>query len=181
MAHFTVWHNEGLIPALPTWNKTNPLAHPNACAPYKPDFTFDFGTHIVIVELDEHQHEYYSATPRCDMLRTANIIGGYVTADIGLLPVHLIRINPDKFTVAGVQKDIPIETRLRVLQARLGLALIQEGTNNHRVVIEKLFFDQDAESNPPHILVQTWPTLLEFNAYIDEHFPLENAQILKDN
>ena len=180
MAHFTVWRDDGLIPDLPKWNKTNPLAHPNACEPFLPDFTFDFGTHVVVVEHDENQHKYITATPRCDMLRTAHIIGGFVTADAGLLPVHIIRFNPDGFKIAGADVDVPMEARLELLRIRLGLALIQEPENaGHRVIVEKLYFDQDAPSDTYHQL-QRWPTLIEYNAFVDERYPLENVQLDDD-
>jgi len=60
-----------------------------ACGNQRPDFYWDAGTHAVIVECDEHQHN--SITRECDQTRMMNL-----TSEIGM-PVFWVRYNPDVF------------------------------------------------------------------------------------
>jgi hypothetical protein len=62
----------------------------NSCAKYRPDLLVDFGTHIVIVEIDEYQHltENYI---ECDNKRILDILSEFAR------PLVVLRINPDSY------------------------------------------------------------------------------------
>ena len=65
------------------------------CGRERPDFLFDCGTHLVIVEVDENQHSHI---PReCEQARMVNLAG------VRGMPVTFIRYNPDKYDPAAGQ------------------------------------------------------------------------------
>jgi hypothetical protein len=61
-----------------------------SCGKRRPDFVFDLGFGILIVENDEDQHK--SRTCECEQKRMIEIHNDY-----GGLPVHFIRFNPDNY------------------------------------------------------------------------------------
>jgi hypothetical protein len=69
------------------------------CGKERPDFVFDCGTHIVIVEVDENQHSGYQCL--CEQTRMINL-----TQAIGGIPVFWIRYNPDQFKSGKKKIDI---------------------------------------------------------------------------
>jgi hypothetical protein len=69
---------------------------PDGCSKRRPDIFFDFGSHIVIVEIDENQHADYDST--CELARLNEL-----STDCGFRPIIMIRFNPDKYiTCDGV-------------------------------------------------------------------------------
>jgi hypothetical protein len=56
----------------------------------KPDMYLDMGTHVIVGECDEHQHNRYDKT--CENRRVME-----VWMDAGKKPMALVRINPDKY------------------------------------------------------------------------------------
>ena len=62
----------------------------NSCHRYRPDFYFDWGTHIVILEVDEEQHRGYAC--ECDHARMINLF-----QDQGGMKTLFIRFNPDAY------------------------------------------------------------------------------------
>jgi hypothetical protein len=60
------------------------------CFKYRPDFVFDAGTHIVVLEVDENQHKSYACD--CEQQRMVNISQSFG------MPTMFIRYNPDAFT-----------------------------------------------------------------------------------
>ena len=62
-----------------------------ACNKFRPDFVFDRGTYIIILEVDENQHQSY--TCECEQARMINLF-----QDFGGLPVVFVRFNPDGYT-----------------------------------------------------------------------------------
>jgi hypothetical protein len=61
----------------------------NSCAKYRPDLLVDLGTHVVIVEIDEHQHENYMI--ECENKRIMDILFEFAR------PLVVFRINPDSY------------------------------------------------------------------------------------
>lgn len=60
----------------------------------RPDVLIDMGTHSIIVEIDENQHDNYS----CENKRIMEIF-----RDLGMRPMVLVRFNPDDYVnAAGV-------------------------------------------------------------------------------
>lgn len=77
------------------------------CGKERPDFVFDpdkdegknyQGPHIVIVEVDEDQHNQYDI--KCEKTRMFNVTQGF-----GGIPVFWIRYNPDKFRLPDGTKS----------------------------------------------------------------------------
>ena len=62
------------------------------CGMERPDFLFDCGTHLVIVEVDENQHSGRAC--ECEQARMVNL------AEVRGMPVTFIRYNPDKYDPA---------------------------------------------------------------------------------
>lgn len=60
------------------------------CSLYRPDFVFDNETFMVVLEIDEHQHESYSKN--CELARMVQLF-----QDFGGIPVVFIRFNPDSY------------------------------------------------------------------------------------
>ena len=61
-----------------------------SCHRYRPDFLFDWGTHIVILEVDEDQHRGYAC--ECEQARMINLF-----QDQGGMKTLFIRFNPDNY------------------------------------------------------------------------------------
>ena len=61
----------------------------DGCSLKRPDLYCDFGSHIVVIEVDEDAHRGYS----CEEKRMFTIIN-----DFGVRSTIFIRINPDKYT-----------------------------------------------------------------------------------
>lgn len=72
----------------------------------RPDFVFDLGVGIIIVENDENQHR--SRPCECEQTRMIQIHNEY-----GGLPVHFIRFNPDRYKPDETKEDtIMLDRRL---------------------------------------------------------------------
>ncbi len=62
----------------------------DGCYKYRPDFQIDAGHSMIIVEVDENQHQSYAC--ECEMGRMISIFQDY-----GGMPVTFVRYNPDKY------------------------------------------------------------------------------------
>jgi len=60
------------------------------CSMYRPDILAHMGDHVVDIEIDENRHSTYNKN--CEEARTNQLV-----ADIGYLPIALIRFNPDGY------------------------------------------------------------------------------------
>jgi len=62
----------------------------DGCSKRRPDLMLDYGTHIIIVEIDEYQHKDYDST--CENKRIMEI-----SQDLQHRPITFIRFNPDAY------------------------------------------------------------------------------------
>jgi len=69
----------------------------DGCSKRRPDILCDFGTHLIIVEVDENQHNQYETT--CENRRMMEL-----SQDVGHRPIVIIRFNPDDYKVNGEKK-----------------------------------------------------------------------------
>jgi very-short-patch-repair endonuclease len=69
------------------------------CSRYRPDLMCDLMTHVVIVEIDEHQHECYDQ--ECENKRIAAL-----WRDLAFRPVVVVRFNPDGYTETLINNNI---------------------------------------------------------------------------
>jgi len=60
----------------------------DACSLRRPDMRVDFGSHVLVVEVDEHRHEGYS----CDTKRDVQL-----WQDVGERSIVFVRFNPDAY------------------------------------------------------------------------------------
>jgi hypothetical protein len=58
------------------------------CSKRRPDLVCDFGSHILVVEVDEYRHEGYS----CENKRLMELM-----QDFGMRPMAVVRFNPDAY------------------------------------------------------------------------------------
>lgn len=72
---------------------TSIITHDKAvdCFLYRPDFVIELGSHTIVIEVDEDQHERYDIS--CENKRLMSIFQG-----LGSRPMVMIRFNPDKYT-----------------------------------------------------------------------------------
>jgi hypothetical protein len=74
-----------------------------SCGRERPDFQIDCGTHMVYIEVDEHQHQSYAC--ECEQTRMINIV------HVRGMPTRFIRYNPDTYKpikgrqVTAVQRE----------------------------------------------------------------------------
>jgi hypothetical protein len=70
---------------------------PEGCSRRRPDVMIDFGAFVLIVEIDEDQHQTYD--PSCENRRTMEL-----STDIGHRPLVIVRFNPDAYTKANGER-----------------------------------------------------------------------------
>ena len=68
------------------------------CTRYRPDILIDFGSHIVIIEIDEFRHTNYV----CEQKRMIDLY-----EDMGYRNTIFIRFNPDGYTLEGARYPTP--------------------------------------------------------------------------
>jgi hypothetical protein len=78
------------------------------CSKKRPDIYFELVGHIIIVEIDENQHNTYEDI--CECARINEIVNG-----IGGKPVIIIRYNPDIIKHNGKQLYITQNVRINIL------------------------------------------------------------------
>lgn len=69
----------------------------SGCSKRRPDILIDFGSHVVVIEVDEHQHD--SKSYNCEERRMLEIM-----QDAGMRPIVFIRFNPDDYTDSKGEK-----------------------------------------------------------------------------
>jgi hypothetical protein len=124
----------------------------------RPDWLVDLGTHSVIVEIDEEQHEGYDTT--CETKRLMQLFG-----DLGDRPLVVVRFNPDAYMDDGRRRvpspfkhhatlGVPMIVRQAEWDARVARLLslvrghiargVRDGAPSREVTVDALFFDGDA-------------------------------------
>jgi hypothetical protein len=89
----------------------------------------------VIVELDEHQHDGYPI--ECEIARMLDIFAQHAKQGAEGGKLHIIRYNPDAFTVAGRKQKVPAAER----HARLLWAVAQAPEGDFGITY--LFYDAE--------------------------------------
>lgn len=99
----------------------------NTCAKYRPDLLLDMGTHVVIIEIDEHQHNAQNYKD-CDLKRSLDILAELAR------PLIMLRINPDKYMSKDGTKHKPIFKNVKKK-----LVLDEKVWNERKVEIDARF------------------------------------------
>ncbi len=117
------WAKAGLIPTYDLWNKKNPMADPEQCGRYRPDFVYesaDPAEGVLLLEYDERIRS--DRIKRCELVRMAEASLGY-----GGRPLNWIRYNPDEFKVARKTLRTSVKQReavlLKMLQDMIGVCI----------------------------------------------------------
>lgn len=104
-----------------------------SCGSFRPDFSYDAGTHYVIVECDEDQHRAYD--PECERIRMLNILYAQ-----GMRCVF-IRYNPDAFKIQDKTKRISKEKRHAVLLETIREHMKPSEPESESIDVIYLFYD----------------------------------------
>jgi hypothetical protein len=175
------WASNGLMPKYSAWDRYNPMVDPKVCViRHRPDFLYDLGDRIVIVECDEFQHKFKNGSERCELMRLVNIAEGYRTLPGFFIPVHVIRYNPDAFKVAGSSVRMEQKQRMNLLKARL-LRALNDDQKEYRLTVEKLFYDEDgagAASDENYIQMERYETIADYELHVDRIHPIEGMEEL---
>lgn len=105
------------------------------CSKRRPDVFFDLDTHVIIVEIDEHQHRTYENS--CECARINEIVNG-----IGGRPIIFIRYNPDTTKHNGEKVEIKLQDKLDLLVDTIKKELTTE-YNTFIVKLIQLFYDNN--------------------------------------
>ncbi len=84
--------SEKILESFPNFTWITDKKITDGCSRRRPDFLLDMGSHIIIVEIDENQHNGYD----CENKRLMEI-----SQDLGHRPIVFIRFNPDNY----IKKD----------------------------------------------------------------------------
>jgi hypothetical protein len=106
------------------------------CTRYRPDILIDFGSHIVIVEIDEFRHTNYV----CEQKRMIDLY-----EDMGYRNTIFIRFNPDGYKQGGVRYPTPFPLLDN------GNMTVNEDEMGNRMyeLIQTILFYQDHVPNEP--------------------------------
>lgn len=111
------------------------------CFLYRPDFSIDMGSHVIVIEVDENQHETYDVS--CENKRLMSIFQSF-----GARPLIMIRFNPDKYdNVKGcwtrdckVRDVIKWKGRLEHLKEQI--TRVMNTSPEKEVTVSHLFYDK---------------------------------------
>jgi hypothetical protein len=81
---------EKVLEAFPDFTWVSDKRIQDGCSRRRPDLLLDMGSHIIIVEVDENQHNDYDCS--CENKRLMEI-----SQDVGHRPIVFIRFNPDEY------------------------------------------------------------------------------------
>jgi hypothetical protein len=76
---------------IPEYTFINDKKIVDGCSKRRPDMLLDLGSHILIIEIDEHKHTSY--TTECEVARLNDL-----SNDVGFRAIVMVRFNPDGYT-----------------------------------------------------------------------------------
>ena len=103
------------------------------CGLERPDFVIDCGTHLVILEVDENQHDTYACA--CELARMINL------AQVAGMPTTFVRYNPDVYE--SRHKCVTNGERLEVLASWLKVVMHHSPVETHGAVVDVLYLFYD--------------------------------------
>ena len=123
------------------------------CSRRRPDLLLDLGYQVVIIEIDENQHDTYDCS--CENKRTMEL-----SKDLGHRPIVFIRFNPDDYTSSGTNitscwgvnkngvcvvkqsKKVEWEDRLNMLGDHISYWINPDNQTNKTIETIQLFYDE---------------------------------------
>ena len=163
----STWAEEGKIPMYSTYDESISGIITAACNARRPDFFYDMGSWILVVENDERQH--VSEDGRCNLVRVQDIANA-----VGTLPMYFIRYNPDGFRVSGKNKQVQLTEKHALLLQHIQEIIANPPTDNH-VTIRYLFYNCNqckTSRTCSFVHTDTFKTMVELCDYIESTFPL---------
>jgi hypothetical protein len=140
--------------------------NPALCNPVRPDFFWDFGTWVLVVENDEHQHVLNEA--RCELLRLQDIVNAFAET-----PTYVIRYNPHAFKVCGWTRVTGTTERMELLFETIQ-GVIATPPVDHHITIQYLFYNctRCEPGKCPFSHTDRFKTMVDYATYIDANYPL---------
>lgn len=136
----------------------------DGCSRHRPDVFIDFGTHCIIIEVDENRHVSYE----CEMKRMVALF-----EDIGFRNAIFLRFNPDAYTENGKVHRTPFEytptgilrihepeMKRRMAQLILRVQAYKDNAPTEPFIAEYLFYGDEVvaeDLNTPHPLPSSPP------------------------
>ena len=127
----------------------------DGCSSKRPDLLLDLGYMIIIIEIDENQHEKYDSS--CENNRMM-----IISKDIGHRPMVFIRFNPDSYIdeennnisscwttnklgicIISKLKENEWKERLNVLKDKIDFYLNPENKVEKTIELVNLFYDNE--------------------------------------
>ena len=128
----------------------------DGCSYKRPDILCDLGYQVLIIEIDENQHETYTCS--CDNKRLMML-----SIDVGHRPMIVIRFNPDEYvnqegdliptcwTIENKSKILRVSShntkhwknRLDALKVNIEYWLNESNKTDKMVEVIQLFYDQN--------------------------------------
>ena len=115
-----------------------------SCGRERPDFQIDCGTHMVYIEVDEHQHQSYAC--ECEQTRMINIV------HVRGMPTRFIRYNPDTYKPLKGQQVTAAKRETKLIE--YVQYAIKNPPNESFADVMYLFYDKYDTS------AQSWDTLI---------------------
>lgn len=105
------------------------------CGRERPDFVIEAATHVIVLEVDEHQHN--DRHPECEMYRMINI-----SQSFGGTPVIFLRYNPDTFKVGRMKIDTKKGDRYERLLTAIEYLRDYYAEPDYFLSVAYLFYDE---------------------------------------
>ena len=107
---------------------------------------------LVFMEIDEHQHRFYTGGIACDVKRIGRVHEALALGSLGFggvdgVKITWLRYNPDQYTINEVAQKLDKRERERILLQRLGAIGASAATDRSGDLeaIEYFCFSADAE------------------------------------
>jgi hypothetical protein len=147
--YFDEWAAQGKFPPYTTHDKQIDGIDRVFCNARRPDFFWDFGTWVLIVENDEDQHRDEDIS--CHHARNDDIINSF-----GAVPIFMIRYNSDAFKVGGVAQTIANYEKMDIL-LDLMTRKLKDPPIRHQLEICYMFLvlavDADADADDGVVII----------------------------
>jgi hypothetical protein len=168
--YLKTWAEEKKIPMYSTWDKQISGVDPVFCDIRRPDFLYDFGHWVLVIENDEFSHATNDS--RCEHVRIQDI-----TNSFGSVPIQVIRFNPHGFKVSGKTRKTGVNERMEYI-LKLVQKRIADGMPENHINISYLFYRCDrckSSKECSFLYVDTFKTMVDYGNYIQGTYPLENV------
>ena len=122
------------------------------------DFVFESPQAVVLLELDEHQHAdrcLLSEVARANEAANSLFMGG------NHRPLLILRFNPDRFTVDGVLKSVPLKQRYHEVWSKISGWLFNPSCAQDTYIMMYVYFNM--QNGVPAVTLHT-----DFNTRVKE-------------